>query len=229
MIVLLGTTLTASFFDSLNPSAIVQQMVLQAMVKRKRQIWFFIFGIALANLLLGLAVYYGLAAWVWRWVEGLLQDHPLPVYGACGAGGAALFLLGVWLLWKTRQSRRQGVSQQEGPAKAPAQLSPLSLFLMGAGFCLVELTSALPYFGFLALLATYQLAFPGALLFMLLYDFMYVLPLILLYFGYNKLQGTGAIRRLESLLGNVSAYLVPGVTAIAGAALAWWAGSGLAG
>ena len=111
MIVLLGTTLTASFFDSLNPSAIVQQMVLQAMVKRKRQIWFFIFGIALANLLLGLAVYYGLAAWVWRWVEGLLQDHPLPVYGACGAGGAALFLLGVWLLWKTRQSRRQGVSQ----------------------------------------------------------------------------------------------------------------------
>lgn len=209
MIVLLGTTLTASFFDSLNPSAIVQQMVLQAMVKRKRQIWFFIFGIALANLLLGLAVYYGLAAWVWRWVEGLLQDHPLPVYGACGAGGAALFLLGVWLLWKTRQSRRQGVSQQGGPAKAPAQLSPLSLFLMGAGFCLVELT--------------------GALLFMLLYDFMYVLPLILLYFGYNKIQGTGAIRRLESLLGNVSAYLVPTVTAIAGAALAWWAGSGLAG
>ena len=66
MIVLLGTTLTASFFDSLNPSAIVQQMVLQAMVKRKRQIWFFIFGIALANLLLGLAVYYGLAAWVRR-------------------------------------------------------------------------------------------------------------------------------------------------------------------
>ena len=64
---------------------------------------------------------------------------------------------------------------------------------------------------------------------MLLYDFMYILPLILLYFGYNKLQGTGAIRRLESLLGNVSAYLVPAVTAIAGAALAWWAGSGLAG
>lgn len=27
---LLGTTLTASFFDSLNPSAIAQQMLLQA-------------------------------------------------------------------------------------------------------------------------------------------------------------------------------------------------------
>ena len=38
---LLGTTLTASFFDSLNPSAIAQQMLLQAMVKKKRHICFF--------------------------------------------------------------------------------------------------------------------------------------------------------------------------------------------
>lgn len=30
---LLGTTLTASFFDSLNPSAIAQQMLLQAMLQ----------------------------------------------------------------------------------------------------------------------------------------------------------------------------------------------------
>ena len=45
MWILLGTTLTASFFDSLNPSAITQQMLLQAMVKRKRMIWFFIGGI----------------------------------------------------------------------------------------------------------------------------------------------------------------------------------------
>lgn len=35
---LLGTTLTASFFDSLNPSAIAQQMLPQAMVKKKRHI-----------------------------------------------------------------------------------------------------------------------------------------------------------------------------------------------
>lgn len=34
---LLGTTLTASFFDSLNPSAIAQQMLLQAMVPCHRR------------------------------------------------------------------------------------------------------------------------------------------------------------------------------------------------
>lgn len=58
---LLGTTLTASFFDSLNPSAIAQQMLLQAMVKKKRHIWFFICGIGTANLIMGLAIYYGIA------------------------------------------------------------------------------------------------------------------------------------------------------------------------
>ena len=58
---LLGTTLTASFFDSLNPSAIAQQMLLQAMVKKKRDIWFFISGIGTANLIMGLAIYYGIA------------------------------------------------------------------------------------------------------------------------------------------------------------------------
>ena len=42
MLVLLGTTITASFFDSLNPSAIAQQMLLQAMVKNKRHILFFL-------------------------------------------------------------------------------------------------------------------------------------------------------------------------------------------
>ena len=64
MLVLLGTTIWVSFFDSLNPSAIAQQMLLQSMVKNKRHVWFFILGIGLANAAMGLAVYYGVAAWV---------------------------------------------------------------------------------------------------------------------------------------------------------------------
>lgn len=58
---LLGILLTISFFDSLNPSAIAQQMLLQAMVKNKRHILFFILGIGLTNCIMGLAIYYGIA------------------------------------------------------------------------------------------------------------------------------------------------------------------------
>ena len=88
MLVLFGTTITASFFDSLNPSAIAQQMLLQAMVKNKRHIVYFILGIGLANLALGLAVYYGIAAWAWRLFSAAAGVYPLVVYG-CYASGPA--------------------------------------------------------------------------------------------------------------------------------------------
>ena len=156
MLLLLGAAITASFFDSLNPSAIAEQILLQTMVRNKRHILFFIAGIGFAS-----------------------------------------------------RSQSSGGKEERAAPKPPAQLAPLPLFLMGAAFCFVELTSALPYFGFLALLAGYQLIFPLVFAFILLYNFIYILPLLLLYWGYRRLQGTKAIQRLESLLSKVSLYIVP--------------------
>ena len=113
------------------------------------------------------------------------------------------------MIVKTSRSQNSGGKEERAAPKPPAQLAPLPLFLMGAAFCFVELTSALPYFGFLALLAGYQLIFPLVFAFILLYNFIYILPLLLLYWGYRRLQGTKAIQRLESLLSKVSLYIVP--------------------
>lgn len=166
------------YFDSLNPSAIAQQMLLQAMVKKKRHIWFFICGIGTANLIMGLAIYYGIATWVSKFLTKIVNAYPLYVYGAAAIGGIVLLGAGIRLIIKTRQSNAEknnnGCEETEN-VKAPAQLSPVSLFIMGAAFCMVELTSAFPYFGFLALLTSYHLIFPLALLFMLIYNFMYML------------------------------------------------------
>ena len=100
---LLGTTLTASFFDSLNPSAIAQQMLLQAMVKKKRHIWFFICGIGTANLIMGLAIYYGIATWVSKFLTKIVNAYPLYVYGAAAIGGIVLLGAGIRLIIKTKQ------------------------------------------------------------------------------------------------------------------------------
>ena len=91
MWILLGTVITTSFFDSLNPSAIAEQMLLQAMVKNKRHIWFFILGIGTANLALGLAIYYGIATI--KKIESVLSKvaaYVVPV---------VVTLLGVFLLY----------------------------------------------------------------------------------------------------------------------------------
>ena len=181
MWLLLGTTITASFFDSLNPSAIAQQMLLQAMVKQKRHTLYFILGIGTANLAMGLAVYYGIAAWASVLLEKLVSAYPQHMYGAAVAVGLLCLAVGIRLVVKT--ARNTKCSRAENETKAPVRLSPLALFGMGAVFCGVELTSAFPYFGFIAMLSGYALPFPLALLFILLYNFIYVLPLLLLYFG----------------------------------------------
>lgn len=228
MLTLLGMTITTSFFDSLNPSAIAQQLILQAMVKKKWYIWYFIVGIGLANLLMGLAIYYGIATWLSRLLTGLAIAYPRPISVAACLAGIVCMVLGLHLMRKTRRAARVGESQDSTESvKTPARLSPLSLFVMGAVFCLVELTSALPYFGFLAVLSQYDLVFPLTLLFVLLYDFMYVLPLILLYFGYNKLQGTRTIQKLEQVLGKVSAYIVPVAVVLVGVVLEYYGVIGL--
>ncbi len=219
MWILLGTSITTSFFDSLNPSAIAQQMLLQAMVKNKRHIWFFIFGIGTANLALGLTIYYGIATWVSQLLFNAIEAYSRYVYGIALGAGVLCFIAGIMRIVKTKRSTKNNAGETIG-LKTPDQLSPLSLFLLGAAFCGVELTSAFPYFGFLAILSGYHLVFPLVLFFIMIYDFMYVLPLILLYFGYNKLQGTAVIKRLEHILGKVAAYVVPVVVTLLGVFLA---------
>lgn len=104
MWLLLGTTFTASFFDSLNPPAIAQQMLLQAMVRKKRHIWFFIAGIGTANPIMGLAIYYGIAAWASKFLMKIVNAYPLYVHGAAAIGGMVLLAAGIRLIIKTRQS-----------------------------------------------------------------------------------------------------------------------------
>ena len=211
---------SASFFDSLNPSAIAQQMLLQAMVKNKRHIWFFIGGIGSANLILGLAVYYGIAAWVSALFSQAVERYPQHIYGAALGAGMICLLAGFRLI--ARKKRQANNAQAASEVKAPAQLTPLSLFLLGGAFCAIELTSAFPYFGFLAILASYRFMFPFVLLFMMIYSFVYTLPLILLYFGYQKLQGTAILIRIERMLSGVAGYVVPVVVVLCGAFLCYF-------
>lgn len=107
-------------------------------------------------------------------------------------------------------------------AKTPKQLTRTSLFVMGAVFCGIELTGALPYFGFLTLISAYGLSVPLVVRFFALYTLGYSAPLIALYFAYSRLRGTQLIVRMERVLSRVSAYIVPGALALMGVVLAYF-------
>ena len=108
MLLLLGAAITASFFDSLNPSAIAEQILLQTMVRNKRHILFFIAGIGFANLAMGLAIYYGAANWASQAYSAITAAYPLYVYGAETAAGLLFLGLGIRLIVKTSRSQNSG-------------------------------------------------------------------------------------------------------------------------
>ena len=68
---------------------------------------------------------------------------------------------------------------------------------------------------------------PEVMLLIGVYNFMYVLPLILLYFGYNRLQGTAAITKLKSVLEKVSSYIAPVVVSLVGVLLVYYGATSL--
>mgnify|MGYP000641765727 CR=1 FL=1 len=131
MLLLLGAAITASFFDSLNPSAIAEQILLQTMVRNKRHILFFIAGIGFANLAMGLAIYYGAANWASQAYSAITAAYPLYVYGAETAAGLLFLGLGIRLIVKTSRSQNSGGKEEEPLQRPPAQLAPLTAVFDG--------------------------------------------------------------------------------------------------
>ena len=209
MSVLVITCLSAGLLDSLNPSAIAQMMLIETMVRKRKNVWFFMLGIGLANFVLGLGILYGIVNVLASILSRIAERHAALVSTLSFILSLVLFIAGTAMI--TRAMRKRGSEEEntDGSSAGASALSPAPLFLMGAAFCLVEITSAFPYFGFIALLNGHAASFITSVLFLLFYNFLYVLPLILVHLAYSHLRGTGAIRKIENIMETVSRFIVP--------------------
>ena len=146
MLLLLGAAITASFFDSLNPSAIAEQILLQTMVRNKRHILFFIAGIGFANLAMGLAIYYGAANWASQAYSAITAAYPLYVYGAETAAGLLFLGLGIRLIVKTSRSQNSGGKEERAAPKPPAQRPAVFWILGSASGLSVDISVSLCFY-----------------------------------------------------------------------------------
>ncbi len=197
---LLLTTILTSAADSLNPFAITQQFVLQGMLKKPKHIWYFIVPTGVVNLIGGFLVYFGLAAFIANFFSRITESYGQFLFIAELILGiifcsSAFFLIQnskISLLKNRIQSIESGEKvnkNDEGEAlRKIKSVSPLALIILGAGATLSELTTALPYFAFLAVLLNYQLSFLQLSFILVIYNTIYTLPLIVLYFVYIKAQ-----------------------------------------
>lgn len=192
------STIATSAVDSLNPIAISQQFVLQGMVKKARHIWYFILSIAVTNFASGILAYFGLIAPLGKVLRRAVEAYGNALYTAELVLGIGFLMAGCHALQGRRIARLkrqlaalrgEGTAADEEGKRARIQsksVSPLSLTLLGIAATLSELTTALPYYAFLTILFQYELSLLAVCGVLVLYNAVYSLPLMILYFVYCR-------------------------------------------
>ncbi len=194
------STVLTSAADSLNPIAITQQFVLQGMVKKPKHIWYFIIPTGVVNLLSGFLAYFGFINFIGDFFRSFVEKYGQFIYTAELILGIA-FLIGVGFLLQSNkieslkkqiQSANAGGNDDENEeaeiARKIKSVSPLALVSLGVGVTITELATALPYFAFLAILINYQLTFFQVTFILVVYNLIYMSPLMIMYFIYCKAQ-----------------------------------------
>lgn len=181
--------LALSSVDSLNPIGITQQFILQGMVKKPRHIWYFIITTGVVNMIFGYLVYYGVMALINRYVDVLFTNYGALIYSLELAAGLALLFFAVRGFVDYARAKRKGAdasaAERERALKTRIRsVTPLALIAVGVVSTASELTSAVPYFAFLAVLVKHQLPFWLLSLIFILYNMVYILPFVILFVVY---------------------------------------------
>lgn len=233
---LLATTILTSAADSLNPIAITQQFVLQGMVKKPKHIWFFIIPTGTTNLIGGFLAYYGLVAFIGNFFKDIVNKHSTIIFTAELIVGILFMVLVCFLIQNNKiealkkevrsiknntTSEDENAKDEEEAAKKIKSVSPIALIGLGVGATISELTTALPYFAFLAILFNYQLNFLQVSVILLIYNFIYTLPLMILYFIYVKAKDKFDVlyRVVKTKISKWSGVLVPALSGVGGSFL----------
>ncbi|MEA4891473.1 MAG: GAP family protein [Peptococcaceae bacterium] len=195
MLGLLLSTIIASAVDSLNPIAITQQFVLQGMVKKPRDILYFIIPTGLTNLAGGFVAYLGLVSFIADLLKKLMAKYGPFLFSLELILGIALLIAGscfiqnnkIEALKKQVRSLHGGgknASDEAAAAQKIKSVSPGALVALGIGATISELTSAFPYFAFLGAVFNYGPSLLQTAFILIVYNIIYTLPLLILYFIY---------------------------------------------
>ncbi|HKM32584.1 MAG TPA: GAP family protein [Oscillospiraceae bacterium] len=221
MLSLLISTFATSAVDCINPIAIAEQFVLQGMVKKRWHIWFFMMALCFTNLTSGLIVYYGFGKLIFSLLKSFFSPFGALLYALELMLGIALFLFTVRILYKRKNGVNDNAENESEMKIKVRSVRPFSLVVIGIITTLSELTTALPYFAFLAILLGYTLSLWQVLLILLLYNLIYISPQILMYVVYVKKQELfdRFYSFLKEKMSKWSAVLYPVITSAVGLVL----------
>jgi cytochrome c biogenesis protein CcdA len=168
--VLLGF-LALALVDSINPSAIVVTLYLLTRERVLSQVGVYVAAIFLTYLTLGAMMMVGI-------------DALLPSLRTAGGGRVGLIVQGLIGLAMVVYASRSPAAVTPSPPVEPRATTYAALALLGVTVTTIELSTAVPYFGALALLTSAELPVARWLPLLVLYNVIFVLPPVLLLVGH---------------------------------------------
>jgi cytochrome c biogenesis protein CcdA len=166
--------------DSINPSAIVVTLFLLSRERVSAQVVVYVAAIFLTYLTLGALMMSGI-------------DALLPSLSAAGSGRLGLIVQGLIGLAMLLYAIRAPATATSAPRVEPSATTFAALALLGVTVTAMELPTAVPYFGAIALLTTAGLPMARWLPLLVLYNAIFILPPVLLLLGHLAFG-----RRLEA-------------------------------
>ena len=163
--------LALAVVDSINPSAIIVTLYLLSGGRGPAQIVVYIAAIFLTYLTLGILM-----------VSGI--DALLPSWGSIGHGRLGFIVQGLIGLAMLLYAIRAPATVKSAPRVELSATSYVALTVVGVTVTTMELPTAVPYFGAIALLTTAELRMAQWLPLLVLYNAIFVLPPVLLLVGH---------------------------------------------
>ncbi|MGK7377654.1 GAP family protein [Planococcus sp. 1R117A] len=199
--------------DSLNPFTISAQAVLQALVKKTHHIWYYILGTFISYFIGGLLVIYGMDKVFSAFYRHVMAAYSGVIFSVEITVGIGLVFLGAFLLYK-RKTVSPASKTKEKEIAPPKSVAPVFLLILGASNTIGDLPTAIPYLIFIAQLVEASISMGSVLFLLLVYNVIYILPLVLLFFLYlfnrDKVDNfIGKFRKKATKISEWAAIVVP--------------------
>jgi len=211
--------ISLGILDSLNPASIATLLVLLPLVRKRWHSLIYIFGTLITYLLIGLSLYYGVDRYLKNFLVQISGRYSMwiaiteLVLGIAAVIGLIVFV--VMIIRKIKNPGQKDLDMFSVKSAAPYFLVGLSITAT-----LSDAPTAIPYFGFIGVLVANPQPFLVTAASLLLYCFLYILPILILYIIYNKIQNEKFTRiqiGFKNFINKASLYVIPVILLVVGA------------
>ena len=209
---LILSMLGLGLIDALNPYTIAVLLILLPLVRQKWHASLFIWGTYLTYVMIAILLFFGVGQLLGTMLGEWLRTHQT-IVGVIQLSCAGLSMIG--LVWWTIQWYQKVRLASEPPdlARKPTVLSS-PWFILGLAIVstLYDSPSAIPLFWFLGMLTQFAVQTPYAIPLLIVYCFIYIIPMVVLYVLYDRMTGQtfkNFEQRFQVIVRRVTYYSIP--------------------